>query len=162
MKKLNLILAVPLLAIGLFSALLVVSCSEESVVIEEEKISEFDQQFVLPKGLNLEGEELATYLHNADENLLHKLKANAKLFHYLIKEDLYDNVFKQMNDGVHLSDLDMLEILNNDQLNEFETYSFPAHLKVVYSCNYFARWGPCRYYNCCYYEYGYCYTVAKC
>lgn len=163
MKKMNLLFAISLVLMGLISSLLIVSCTDEPVNIEEESLSEFERQLVLPKGLDLDGEELTSYLDNADEDLLNKLEANAKLAHYLIQNDLFIKVYKEMNVGQHFSDFNIAEKLSQEQLIELEHFSFSNHLKgSLYSCMYAFYHRRCIYYRCCYFEFPVCWIVKQC
>lgn len=163
MKKFSLLFTAALLCIGLFSALMMVSCAEEIPVLEEQNLEEFERQFVLPKGLDLEDEALFTFLQEADEDLLSKLEQNANLIHFLAQENLFYKVFKTMNDGDHFADLDLTNHLSKEQMLQFDNFMFSGQLKgSTYSCRYIAKWGPCRYYRCCYYEYPVCWTKSYC
>lgn len=161
MKKLNLLCTVLLLVIALCSSLLVVSCTEDSVAIEEDNLSEFKQQLVLAKGFDKEDLEVADIISEADATQLLKFIENARIAHYLREQNLLNKVYYSMEEGDHFSDLELGEFLSQDQLSNLKTYTYRGDLKRNYSCKYFFHDADCNWYRCCYFEFPVCWFVCK-
>lgn len=130
------------------------SCSTENETIGTDELSEenalvnlessdsqdFEAVMILPKGYeNLSPEEVEEYLTSSSDEEIQLLEDNFNVYTFLESESKLDAVWSTMNEGDHISQVDLTSFLSEKQIvrmKGFDTLSeYKNEMKAEYRCN---------------------------
>jgi len=150
---------------GLFSllAILVVSvfltsCEQENIVspISETPLLQGDLQntyYLFPVGIT--ENVISTYLNSIYEETTRKLEENYRISRFLEIEGKFEEVWDDMVEGQHLSDINLEHYLSDNQIDRLETYKPSPIIEFRETCGWHF-WSKSHYNGgWCIYEYAY-------
>jgi len=132
----------------LAASVFLTSCEQENIVspISETPLLQGDLQnssyYVLPVGIDSKN-TIVTYLESVDEETTRKLEKSYKISEFLKMEGKFEEVWKDMVKGQHLSDTELSNYLSNSQISRLETYE-PIPIIESRGC-WWEYWGSSQY-----------------
>jgi len=146
--------------LGLFSLLMILaasvfltSCEQEGIdetpiyELYEAELSSINTRYVLSKGLIENQQEAVVYMNSADDNTLSKLNENYRIMEFLHNEGLYETIYEDIQQGQHLSDVDLSNYLDVNQLARLKSFSLDSMLisRCIYCASTQHNGGWCLY-----------------
>ncbi len=167
MKKLKIKLRFFSLLVILTVSVFLTSCEQDLISANEQFSTDIvEGRYLLPKGLELEANELEVFLENATKSDLDNMAESANIAHYLIEIGKFREVYNSIDDNQLYTDIDLSLYLNNKELKEFAAFSYRESIESRYWVQ--CYWSNCtstissfQYGRCCYVEFPLCYVTAR-